>query len=60
MVELISSKPEIEEVILGILINKLGDLSKKVQQHTIGILCKLLKTHPEMATVIVHETNLLL
>lgn len=31
LVDLISSKPEIEEVILGILINKLGDLSKKVQ-----------------------------
>ena len=60
MVDLISSKPEIEEVILGILINKLGDLSKKVQQHTIGIMCRLLKTHPEMATIIVHETNLLL
>lgn len=35
LVELISSKPEIEEVILGILINKLGDGSKKVQQHAI-------------------------
>jgi len=30
MVELISSKPEIEENILGVLINKLGDGSRKV------------------------------
>ena len=30
LVDLISSKPEIEEIILGILINKLGDTSKKV------------------------------
>lgn len=56
MVELISSKPEIEEVILGILINKLGDSSKKVQQHAISVLCKLLKDQREMASVIIHET----
>ena len=30
LVELMSKKPEIEEVILGILINKLGDSSKKI------------------------------
>jgi hypothetical protein len=30
LVDLISSKPEIEDIILGILINKLGDTSKKV------------------------------
>lgn len=30
MVELITNKPEIEEIILGVLINKLGDQSKKV------------------------------
>ena len=31
LVDLISSKPEIEELILSIVVNKLGDLSKKVQ-----------------------------
>lgn len=30
LVDLISNKPEIEELILGILINKLGDSAKKV------------------------------
>jgi len=30
LVDLISSKPKIEELILAILINKLGDTSKKV------------------------------
>jgi len=30
LVDLISSKPEIEELILNVLINKLGDTSKKV------------------------------
>lgn len=46
MVELMSKKPEIEEVILSILINKLGDSSKKIQGHTIQVLCKLLSNHP--------------
>lgn len=30
LVELMSKKPEIEEVILSLLINKLGDSSKKI------------------------------
>ena len=30
LVELMTKKPEIEEVILNILINKLGDSSKKI------------------------------
>lgn len=30
LVDLMSKKPEIEEVILSILINKLGDSSKKI------------------------------
>jgi hypothetical protein len=30
LVELMAKKPEIEEVILSILINKLGDSSKKI------------------------------
>jgi ribosome biogenesis protein MAK21 len=60
MADLISAKPEIEEVILGLLINKLGDGSRKVQQHTIMVLCKLLKNHPVMAPVLTSETNALL
>lgn len=39
LVYLIQNKPEIEEVILTNLVNKLGDSSKKVQQHTIMVLC---------------------
>lgn len=46
LVHLMTKKPEIEEVILSILINKLGDGSKKIQGHTIQVLCKLLKDHP--------------
>lgn len=51
-------KPELEDVILGIIINKLGDTSKKVQCHAIYLLLKLSQTHIEMTQVIVHEVNL--
>lgn len=56
-VDLMAKKPEIEEVILGILINKLGDSSKKIQGHTIQVLCKLLKDHPQMAQIVIQETH---
>jgi ribosome biogenesis protein MAK21 len=60
LVELMAKKPEIEEVILSILINKLGDSSKKIQGHTIQVLCKLLKEHPQMAQIVIQETHSLL
>ena len=46
LVDLMAKKPEIEDLILSILINKLGDSSKKIQSHTIQVLCKLLQNHP--------------
>lgn len=60
LLDLISSKPEIEDIILGILINKLGDQSKKVQMHAIHVLSTLLKNHHKMAPIIVHETHVML
>jgi len=45
----------LEDVILGIIVNKLGDLSKKVQCHTIFTLIKLTQAHKEMSEVIVRE-----
>lgn len=44
-----------EDVILNIIVNKLGDLSKKIQCHTIFVLLKLTSAHREMAEVIVRE-----
>jgi ribosome biogenesis protein MAK21 len=38
---LIEKKPEMEDQILNIIVNKLGDQSKKVQCHTIYLLIKL-------------------
>ena len=58
--DLMQRKPEIEDVILSILINKLGDKAKKVQLHAMMVLCRVLKNHPQMAPVFIHETYLLL
>ena len=60
LADLISKKCELDDIILGILINKLGDLSKKVQQHAIKCLTRLLYNHAELAPITIHETNLLL
>lgn len=55
---MIERKPEMEDTILSIIVNKLGDLSKKVQCHTIFVLIKLTQAHKEMAEVIVREVQL--
>lgn len=55
---LLEKKPELEEQILQIIVNKLGDSSKKVQCHTIYLLLKLSQAHIEMTPVIIHEVNL--
>jgi ribosome biogenesis protein MAK21 len=56
---LLTSKPEIEDIILSLLVNKIGDTSKKVEGHAVQMLCKLLKDHPEMAPVVLHEAYLM-
>eukprot|EP00347_Sterkiella_histriomuscorum_P015659 403356183 len=56
--QLIERRPEQEDTILNIIVNKLGDLSKKVQCHTIFVLIKLTQTHKEMAEVIVREVQI--
>jgi beta-xylosidase len=56
----LEKKPEMEDVILEIIINKLGDSSKRVQCHTIYLLLKLSQAHIEMTEVIVHSVNLFL
>ena len=55
---LLERKPENEEVILEIIVNKLGDTSKKIQCHTIYLLLKLTQKHKEMAEVLVREVHL--
>ena len=53
--QLIEKKPEMEDIILGVIVNKLGDLSKKIQCHTIYLLLQLVKAHNSMAEVIIRE-----
>ena len=54
----LEKKPEQEELILEILVNKLGDTSKKVQCHTIYLLLKLSQAHIEMTEVVVNSVSL--
>ena len=56
----LEKKPEMEDTILEIIVNKLGDVSKKVQCHTIYLLLKLSQSHIEMTEVIVHAVTLFL
>ena len=58
LLSLLLSKPEMEETLLSVIVNKLGDQSKKIQCHTIYVLIQLVKAHPEMSEVIVREVNL--
>jgi len=57
---LISSSSELEDTILSMLLNKPGDLNKKVQQHSIYVLCRLLKVKPQLALTMVNETMVIL
>jgi hypothetical protein len=41
-------KPEQEEYILGCIVNKFGDMEKKVGGHVIQVLINVLKKHPKM------------
>ena len=56
--ELIAGKPELEEIILSVIVNKLGDKSKKIQCHVIYLLIKLTKSHIEMAEVVIREVSM--
>ena len=47
-----------EEVILKMIVNKLGDPNKKVQCHVIYLLVKLLTAHKDMAEGMIREIKL--
>ena len=44
ILHLLQNTQELKEILLGILVNKLGDSFKKVQQHSILLLTRLLKS----------------
>ncbi|KAI8788116.1 CCAAT/enhancer-binding protein zeta [Biomphalaria glabrata] len=56
--KLLSNKPEQENVLLPMLVNKLGD--PMIKSKAIYLLTKLVDEHPRMKTVIVREVQQLL
>ncbi|KAJ0395487.1 hypothetical protein ATCC90586_005116 [Pythium insidiosum] len=57
---LLSAKPEQEAVLLGMLVNKLGDPDRKVASYIHKTLQELLRDHPLMKRVVVDEVERLL
>jgi len=55
--ELLSMKPEGEQVLLSILVNKLGDPERKVAAKTSFLLCELVTKHPNMKAIVITEVE---
>jgi len=51
--ELLRDKPEQEENLLRLLVNKLGDTDKKIASRTSYLLLQLQLSHPAMKTIII-------
>lgn len=60
--ELLREKPEQEENLLRLLVNKLGDTDKKIASRASHLLLQLQTTHPSMKSIIIDaiESDLLL
>mmetsp|Transcript_13083 Transcript_13083/g.22070 ORF Transcript_13083/g.22070 Transcript_13083/m.22070 type:complete len:132 (+) Transcript_13083:563-958(+) len=57
---LLAHTVEMNDLLVGVLVNKLGDSSKKVQLHAVTCLCKLLRDNQRLAPMAIHEANLFL
>jgi len=55
--ELLHMKPEQEQVLLSILVNKLGDPERKVASKSSYLLCELVTKHPNMKSVVIKEVE---
>lgn len=53
--ELLKDKPEQEENLLRLLVNKLGDTDRKIASRTSYLLLQLQTTHPAMKSVIINS-----
>lgn len=53
--ELLAAKPEQERALLGLLVNKFGDLASKVSSSVSVHIKKLVEAHPGMKRVVVQE-----
>ncbi|GAU97599.1 hypothetical protein RvY_08872-2 [Ramazzottius varieornatus] len=58
--DLLVSKPEREEKLLQMLVNKLGDPEKKVASKACQFLIRLIQQHPNMKPVVVEEVERLI
>ncbi|KAJ3256389.1 hypothetical protein HK103_005518 [Boothiomyces macroporosus] len=58
--ELLCEKPEQEENLLTLLVNKMGDLDKKIASKATYLLTQLLIKHPAMKSVVIKEVERLL
>ncbi|XP_068730456.1 CCAAT/enhancer-binding protein zeta-like [Montipora capricornis] len=58
--DLLSEKPEQEQVLLSLLVNKIGDPEKKVASKAVDLLRRLVIKHPNMKLVITKEMEKLL
>jgi len=55
--DLLAAKPEQERALLGLLVNKFGDLAPKVSSNVSFSLKKLVEVHPGMKIIIVKEVE---
>ncbi|KAJ3270930.1 hypothetical protein HDV01_007327 [Terramyces sp. JEL0728] len=58
--ELLSDKPEQEDNLLSLLVNKMGDLDRKIASKATYLLTQLLIKHPAMKLVVIKEVERLL
>ncbi|KAH6602664.1 hypothetical protein BASA61_000891 [Batrachochytrium salamandrivorans] len=58
--DLLATKPEEEQNLLLLLVNKLGDLDKKLASKSVHLLSQLVLRHPAMKIVIIKEIERLL
>nr|KAJ3420467.1 hypothetical protein HK105_005644 [Polyrhizophydium stewartii] len=58
--DLLAAKPEEEGNLLALLVNKLGDLDKKIASKAVHLLQQLLQRHPAMKVIVIKEVERLL
>ncbi|KAJ3213044.1 hypothetical protein HK099_007613 [Clydaea vesicula] len=58
--DLLVAKPEQEQNLLSLLVNKLGDQEKKIASKIVHLLSLLLEQHPKMKLIIAKETEQLI
>ncbi|KAL5035406.1 hypothetical protein BDV3_005343 [Batrachochytrium dendrobatidis] len=58
--DLLTAKPEQEQNLLSLLVNKLGDLDKKIASKSVHLLAQLIQNHPAMKSIVIGEIERLL